>query len=123
LGPGALPDSSESDVDQIGNMSLEGNVELRFPVTDIVEGAAFIDGGNIWNVDQEDSRENTQFEFSRLWKSTALGLGVGIRLNFSFFILRLDVATPIKDPSEPDPYLIKARWNYTNLNLGIGYPF
>jgi outer membrane protein assembly factor BamA len=123
LGPGSLPDSSESNVDQIGNMSLEGNIELRFPITGIFEGAAFIDAGNIWNVSQEDSRPNTEFAFQNLWKGTAVGVGAGLRLNFTFFVMRLDIATPIKDPGSLDPYLIKSRWNRTNLNLGIGYPF
>lgn len=123
LGPGALPDSSKSDVDQIGNMQLIGNFEYRFPLSELFEGALFLDAGNIWNVQQEDSRESTEFQFATLWKGTALGLGTGIRLNFSFFILRLDVATPFKDPSEEDPYEIKGRWKQTNLNFGIGYPF
>jgi outer membrane protein assembly factor BamA len=123
LGPGSLPDSSESNVDQIGNMSLEGNIELRFPITGIFEGPAFIDAGNIWNVSQEDSRPNTEFAFQNLWKGTAVGVGAGLRLNFTFFVMRLDIATPIKDPGSLDPYLIKSRWNRTNLNLGIGYPF
>lgn len=123
LGPGALPDSSESDVDQIGNMQIVGNLELRFPLTDLFEGAAFIDAGNIWNVDQDDSRESTEFQFSSIWRSTAIGIGGGIRLNFSFFILRMDVATPFKDPSEEKPYQLKPRWKRTNLSFGIGYPF
>lgn len=123
LGPGSLPDSSESNVDQIGNMSLEGNVELRFPITGIFEGAAFVDAGNIWNVDQEDIRPSTEFSIENLWKGTAIGIGAGLRLNFTFFVMRLDIATPIKDPGSLDPYLIKSRWNRTNLNLGIGYPF
>lgn len=123
LGPGSLPDSSESNVDQIGNMSLEGNIELRFPITGIFEGAAFIDAGNIWNVNQEDIRPSTEFALKNLWKGTAVGIGAGLRLNFSFFVMRLDVATPVKDPGSLDPYLIKSRWKRTNLNLGIGYPF
>lgn len=123
LGPGALPDSSESDVDQIGNMQLTTNLEYRFPISKLFEGAAFIDAGNIWNVDQEDSRESTEFQFSSLWRSTAVGVGAGLRLNFTFFILRFDLATPIKDPSAENPYLIQTRWRETNLNFGIGYPF
>jgi outer membrane protein assembly factor BamA len=123
LGPGALPDSSESDVDQIGNMQLTTNLEYRFPISKLFEGAAFIDAGNIWNVDQEDSRESTEFQFSSLWRSTAVGVGAGLRLNFTFFILRFDLATPIKDPSAQNPYLIQTRWRETNLNFGIGYPF
>ena len=123
LGPGALPDSSESDVDQIGNMQITTNLEYRFPISKLFEGAVFVDAGNIWNVEQEDSRESTEFEFSSLWRSTAMGVGAGLRLNFTFFILRFDIATPVKDPSNKNPYLIQTRWQETNLNFGIGYPF
>lgn len=123
LGPGNLPDSSTFTVDQIGNMSIEGNIEYRFGITKVLEGAAFIDAGNIWNLNQEDSRPDTQFEFSKLWRGTALGVGLGMRLNFTFFVFRLDFAAPIKDPAEENPETIKPQWGNTNLNFGIGYPF
>jgi len=123
LGPGSLPDSMASTIDQIGNMKLELNFEYRFPISGILEGAAFLDAGNIWNVEQEDSRPNTEFNTSTIWKATAIGVGGGLRLNFTFFILRFDIATPIKDPSIKNPYAIKALWGKSNLNLGIGYPF
>ena len=123
LGPGNLPDSIERNVDQIGNMSLEGNVEWRIPVTSILEGAFFVDAGNIWNYQQKDTRDETEFEFGKLWDGTAIGFGVGLRLNFSFFILRFDGATKLKDPSKNNPNQLSPQWSDTNLNLGIGYPF
>jgi outer membrane protein assembly factor BamA len=123
LGPGNLPDSIQRAADQIGNMSLEGNLELRFPITSLLEGAAFLDAGNIWNLNQKDSRESTDFELSSLWRGTAIGVGSGIRFNFNFFILRLDLATRLKDPALEDPNELKIQWKKTNLNLGIGYPF
>lgn len=123
LGPGNLPDSIERNVDQIGNMSLEGNIEWRIPVTSILEGAFFVDAGNIWNYQQKDTRDETEFEFGKLWDGTAVGFGVGLRLNFSFFILRFDGATKLKDPSSENPNLLSPKWRETNLNLGIGYPF
>ncbi|MFT7085844.1 MAG: hypothetical protein ACJAV5_001566 [Vicingaceae bacterium] len=123
LGPGNLPDSLERNVDQIGNISLEGNVEWRIPVTNIVEGAFFVDAGNIWNYQQQGTRDETEFKFDRLWDGTAIGFGVGLRLNFSFFILRFDGATKLKDPSGEKPNLLSPQWDQTNLNLGIGYPF
>jgi len=123
LGPGTLNDSIQGTVDQIGNLSLEANVEFRFPITEIFEGAAFVDMGNIWNYLQEDSREETQFELNTAWDGTAVGLGAGLRLNFTFFILRFDFAAPLKDPGKDKPNLLKLYWEETNLNFGIGYPF
>ena len=123
LGPGNLADSSKGAVDQIGNMSIIGSVEFRFDVTKVIEGAAFIDAGNIWNLNQDEGREETQFAFNTLWQSLAIGPGIGIRFNFSFFIFRFDFATPIKDPGKPNPFEIKPQWDKTNLNFGIGYPF
>ena len=123
MGPGNLPDSIERNVDQIGNVNLEGNVEWRIPITKIIEGAFFVDAGNIWNYQQQGTIDETEFKFDRLWDGTAIGFGVGLRLNFSFFILRFDGATKLKDPSAENPNLLEPHWNQTNLNLGIGYPF
>lgn len=123
LGPGTLNDSIQNNVDQIGNLSLEANIEFRFPLTKLFEGAVFLDMGNIWNYGQEDSREETQFQLNSAWDGTAIGLGAGIRLNFTFFILRFDFAAPFKDPGKNNPELLKLYWNETNLNFGIGYPF
>lgn len=123
LGPGTLPDSIRQSIDQIGNMKMEINLEYRFQVTKLLEGAAFIDAGNIWNVDQKDSREETQFKMNKLWDATAIGMGVGVRLNFAFFVLRFDIAAPFKDPGKANPERFKLRLSQSNLNLGIGYPF
>tara|TARA_R110002096_G_scaffold169779_3_gene341501 strand:+ start:6653 stop:8962 length:2310 start_codon:yes stop_codon:yes gene_type:complete len=123
LGPGTLSDSIRQNVDQIGNFKIELNLEYRFPISKLFESAVFIDAGNIWNVRQDEDRFETQFAIDRLWDGLAIGIGTGIRLNFTFFILRLDVAAPFKDPGSIDPTQLKLKLNETNLNLGIGYPF
>ncbi|MBL4707524.1 MAG: BamA/TamA family outer membrane protein, partial [Flavobacteriales bacterium] len=83
----------------------------------------FVDAGNIWNYRQTGSRKETRYSLGELWNGTAVGFGAGIRLNFSFFILRFDAATKLKDPSVEDPNQLSPQWRQTNLNLGIGYPF
>lgn len=123
LGPGSLPNTEENQVDQIGNVNLEANVEYRFDITKIIEGAAFVDAGNIWEYKQGDPRPSTEFKFNKLWDDIAIGVGAGIRLDFTFFILRFDAATPFKDPGAPRDQTYDVRIKETNFNIGIGYPF
>src|SRR5690606_30926004 len=75
LGPGSLSNEQENEIDQIGNINLELNLEFRFDVTNTIEGAIFLDGGNIWELNQGDTRESTRFEADKLWNDLAIGVG------------------------------------------------
>ena len=129
LGPGGLPDSLAATLEQIGDIFMEGNMEYRFDLTSIFKGAFFVDAGNIWLINKDPNRPNGDFDFERFVSEIAIGSGLGLRLDFSFFIIRFDVGVSIKDPAFP----LGQRWvwqkkpgKYTpnvNLNLGIGYPF
>lgn len=124
LGPGSLPDSlAESAISRIGELKIEGNLEYRFNITKLFEGAAFIDAGNIWILKPDEKRPNAEIKLSRFWNDIAIDVGLGLRLNFNFFIVRFDVAAPIKDPAYIKPQLIKLDLQNPNLNIGIGYPF
>ncbi len=125
LGPGSLPDSLNL-LDQFGDINLEFNLEYRFEIYRWFKGALFADAGNVWLIKKDEDRPGGLFQFKDLYKEFALGMGVGVRLDFSFFIIRFDVATPFHDPGRPenDRWAIKYfRWSDVNLNLGIGYPF
>ncbi|MDA9121310.1 BamA/TamA family outer membrane protein, partial [Flavobacteriales bacterium] len=125
LGPGSLPDSLNLN-DQFGDIKLELNLEYRFDIYRWFKGAIFADAGNVWLIKRDSDRPEGLFEFKDFYKEFALGAGVGIRLDFSFFIIRFDVATPFHDPGrlENDRWAIKYfQWQDVNLNLGIGYPF
>lgn len=143
LGPGTLSDTASTAVDRIGDIQLEGNVEYRFHIFDMLEGAAFADFGNIWLRNYDPQRVGGQFEWDNFYKATAIGLGLGARFDFSFLIIRLDVAMPIKDPAlvEGERWVFQSK-NQTNtgreiyygddykkykpklnFNFGIGYPF
>ena len=125
LGPGALPDSLNLQ-DQFGDIKLELNLEYRFDIYRWFKGAIFADAGNVWLIKKDEDRPGGLFEFKDFYKELALGAGVGVRLDFSFFIIRFDVATPFHDPGRPenDRWAIKDfQWSDVNLNLGIGYPF
>lgn len=124
LGPGSLSDSLiGNSINQIGDLKIEGNLEYRFDITKLFEGAAFIDAGNIWILNVDEKRPNAEFKFNKLWNDLAIGVGVGLRLDFNFFLIRFDLASKLKDPSKEDPQKLDLNWQHPNLNLGIGYPF
>ena len=130
LGPGSYLKSV--NIEESGDIKIETNLEyrsefLRLSSGIIWEAAAFIDVGNIWTRNADVSRPGGQFSKDAL-KELAVGGGVGLRFNFSFFILRFDAATKLRDPSLD----AADRWVYPgqkfglvdiNYNLAIGYPF
>ncbi len=137
LGPGSYLDESmmannDQLIDQTGDIKLEFNLEYRFDIVQYLEGALFLDGGNIWLLESED-RPNGVFKFDQFYKEIALGTGFGIRLDFDFFVIRLDTAFPLRKPVEngrfdwtfDDLAIYKQSWRQNNLvyNLAIGYPF
>ena len=132
LGPGSYQ-RGFNIIEQSGDIKIEANIEYRsflFRVLEgaLLEGAAFVDAGNIWTRNEDLSRPGAQFQFENMFKEMALGAGLGFRFNFSFFILRIDAALKLRDPSLP----LGDRWVYPNQkfvigdivpNLAIGYPF
>ncbi|WP_460611778.1 translocation and assembly module lipoprotein TamL [Hymenobacter seoulensis] len=115
------------DLEQPGELLLEGNVEYRFPIYSFIKGAVFTDFGNVWTLRADPLRPGAQFKLNQFYREFAVGSGFGLRLDFSFLILRLDIATKVYDPTAPG-----SKWairnisfgeNQTALNLGIGYPF
>ncbi|MFT7156198.1 MAG: outer membrane protein assembly factor BamA [Parvicella sp.] len=131
LGPGGYLDP-DIRFDKIGDIQLEGNLELRFPIISWVEGALFLDAGNIWLINADSLRIGGKFETNDFITEIAIGSGFGVRFDLDFFVIRLDLAIPIKNPSQP----LGERWIWEaglteerrtfyrpQLNLGIGYPF
>jgi len=126
LGPGSYRSKPTEFPNQSGDIKLEANAEYRFKMVGPLEGAFFFDLGNIWSV--KDNRPGTEFRFDRFYKEIALCSGLGMRYDFSYIIMRLDLGIKMHDPALPE----SARWispdNYfrkDNLNLvfAIGYPF
>jgi len=115
--------------EQPGELLLEGSVEYRFPVYSFVKGAVFTDYGNTWTITTDPQRPGAQFKPGTFLQQFAVGSGVGVRLDFTFLILRLDVAAKVYDPSAPADarWAIKRFYKDTEhepaFNLGIGYPF
>ncbi len=143
LGPGSFNPADINSVyfDQSGNFKLESNIEYRFPIKSYFKGAFFIDAGNIWltkNIDlaTDESEKGITFndelfekgKFDSDWLSeVAVGLGFGLRLDIQNFVIRLDVASPMRVPFLPKGERNKVPFfdnnNNTVFNFAIGYPF
>jgi len=124
LGPGSY--TGTGDYERVGDIQLEANMEYRFPIIDFFKGAFFMDAGNIWNLNATSTFPGGKFAWDSFVKEMAIDAGFGIRLDFSFFIFRLDLAIPLHDPAYP----LGKRWRFDTLhwrdiviNFGIGYPF
>ncbi len=130
LGPGSFNEELyRSFPNRTADIKLEANLEYRFNMFWLLEGALFMDAGNIWAIDYNDKRKGAQFRFGEFYKDIALGTGVGLRFDFSFFIFRLDMGLKLRDPAEPEGKRwvhLHRRVSYDNdvaFNIGIGYPF
>jgi outer membrane protein assembly factor BamA len=116
------------NTEQPGELLLEGNIEYRFPLFSFINGALFTDFGNVWSL-RPDQRDGARFNVNSFYREFAVGSGFGLRFDFSFLILRLDIATKVYDPTAPGNkwairnFNVFNGQNQTALNLGIGYPF
>lgn len=137
LGPGSSTkdfDGSEGTPDRYGDVQLEANVEYRFPIAKPfgiqLNGALFTDIGNVWLLKKAAGPPEEVFQFGRLGKDLAVGIGTGLRVDLNFFVIRFDYSYRVKDPS---PSLANAavqnKWfgyqffKGDQFQLGIGYPF
>jgi outer membrane protein insertion porin family len=134
------------DLEQGGDMILEASIEFRRNLIGFVDYALFVDAGNIWLTNSnfnlnDETGDNGFFKLSSFYREIAIGAGAGLRLDFSFFVFRLDAAVQVHDPGQ----LPGQRWvidqvpfgkignltptqrsilqNKTNITLGIGLPF
>ena len=126
LGPGSYTDSKLDNFDRIGDISLELNVENRFPIYKIVNGAIFVDAGNIWLNKANENFPNGEFKLNNFIDQIAIGTGFGLRLDLRFFIIRVDAAIPVKDPSkskEREWVIINSGLRDFVVNFGVGYSF
>ncbi|MBO4624782.1 MAG: BamA/TamA family outer membrane protein [Bacteroidales bacterium] len=127
LGPGnSAPITWFTIPSQIGEMKLEANVEYRFPLISKLEGALFVDAGNIWDI-SGDSENEGRFSFSNLPQSIALDWGLGARVNLNFLLLRVDMGIRLRDPAREagSRWVPSNEWlngNYA-IHFGVGYPF
>jgi len=123
LGPGTTGGPNEFNE---ANLKLTTNIEYRFPIAGYFKGAFFADAGNIWNYKNNETDPRSSFKGLKSLQDIAVGVGVGLRVDFTYFVIRFDLAFKTYDPSLPPGQ----RWVLNNsslgnsvLNLGISYPF
>lgn len=124
LGPGGY--TGNSTYERVGDIQVEGNIEYRFPIYGFFKGAFFADIGNIWTYNTSATFPGGKFLINSFYKQLAVDAGVGFRFDFQFFIFRIDVAAPLRNPAYPegDRWRIKyVQLNDFVINFGIGYPF
>lgn len=128
LGPGSF-DSRNSVTDfinQCGDIRLEMSMEYRAKLFWVFEGAAFIDAGNIWTIHNYENQPGGMFHFSTFWKQIAAAYGAGLRMDFTYFILRFDLGVKAYNPAmnqERWP-LLHPHWKRdTAFHFAVGYPF
>lgn len=126
LGQGSVPDPHDAFPIQTGDVKLEANLELRFPIWGIVHGATFFDVGNVWYIKRSpDYSDDAVFFFDNFYKQLGFNTGFGLRFDIKFFVLRLDWGIQLHNPNNPagKRWIHNFKWKNTALNFGVGYPF
>lgn len=134
IGPGRFHPAETSRfsyVDETGDIKLEANLEYRFRIIGNLfggnlNGATFLDAGNVWLMRSDSSRPGAKFTFNKFFDSLALGTGVGIRYDLSFLVLRLDWGIALHVPYETGKsgyYNIPRFKDGMGVHFAIGYPF
>ena len=122
LGPGRSDNNNEFNE---ANMKLAFSLEYRYNLFGNLNGAFFMDAGNIWNVLDDVTETKATFDSIKSLEDIAIGAGIGLRYDFSFFILRFDTGFKTYDPTFGDQNRWLNNFNFSNAvyNIGINYPF
>ena len=128
IGPGSYhPETSQySYIDQMGDLKLEVNAEYRFPIIGKLNGAAFLDAGNVWLLRNSENQPGGKFTFKNLGKEIALGTGVGLRYDLDFLVIRFDLGIGIHAPYDTGKrgyYNMPKFGKALGYHFAIGYPF
>ncbi len=126
LGPGAYSDTLGIRFDRYGDIKLEANIEHRFAIFRFWHAAVFADAGNVWFLNKNPQFPGGEFSLNSFYREIAIGAGLGLRLDFDFFVIRVDAAFPVHNPALPQGSRWISQWpgfKKWNFNLGIGYPF
>ena len=122
LGPGKT--GSINDFNE-ANMKLLFSTEFRFGILQQLNGAFFIDAGNIWNISDIVTNPDAVFSGLKSLENIAVGSGFGFRYDFNFFVIRLDLGFKTYNPANPEneKWFKEMRFDKSVINIGINYPF
>ncbi len=129
LGPGGYQSGSGDfvvDMERVGDLQLVMNLEGRFPIAGIFEGAIFADMGNVWLFKPSEQYIDGHIKWNSLPKEIAVGAGLGLRVSVSIATIRVDFAIPFYDPGfEESARWRPPHWKFNQIvtNFGINYPF
>ena len=130
LGPGSFSgsDGRIDFINQTGDIKLDMNVELRTALFWKFHGALFVDAGNIWTIRDYEEQPGGQFNFADCWRQIAVAYGLGLRLNFDYFVLRLDGGMKAINPAYDDaqhhyPIIHPQFHRDFTLHFAVGLPF
>lgn len=123
IGPGCYHPKEEnkySYIDQTGDIKLEANIEYRFNIFGDLNGAVFLDAGNVWLFKYDELRPGAEFSLKDFYKNIALGTGAGLRYDLDIIVLRLDVGIGLHAPYDTGK---KGYYNITSFGKGLGFHF
>jgi hypothetical protein len=130
LGPGAFvnrEDEGHNFARRVGDIRFDFSVEYRRTLSNLFELATFIDAGNIWTIRDYEEQPGGHFRWNQFYREIGVAYGAGIRLNFDFLLLRVDLGMKAHNPALPQG----ERWSVFRPNFrrdfavhfAIGYPF
>ncbi len=130
LGPGRFKgdDNNTNYMNQSGDIKLDLSMEYRSKLFWKLQGAAFIDAGNIWTIRKYENQPGGDFQLNRFYKEIAFAYGLGLRLDFNYFIIRFDGGMKAVDPAYPSgkdhyPILNPSFSRDFTFHFAVGYPF
>ena len=128
LGPGSYRSRNlvTDFMNQCGDINMLASVEYRAKLFWVLELGAFIDAGNIWTIHNYDNQPGGMFHFNTFYKQIAASYGLGLRMDFTYFLLRFDLGMKAHNPAEgAEPWpLIHPRWGRDrSFHFSVGYPF
>ncbi len=128
LGPGNFDarNASSSFINQCGDIRLDLSLEYRAKLFWVFEGALFVDAGNIWTIHNYENQPGGMFKFNRFYKEIAAAYGLGIRMDFTYFLLRFDLGMKAHNPAKGQEEwpIFKPKWGRdATFHFAVGYPF